>query len=304
MLPLIGITQGESNGIGPEIIQKSLREAAIYKLCRPVVIGDPKLFKISSSKTKQIQFIPVPSECSSIAALSKATDLCLRHALAGIVTAPVDKEKISREMNSTFLGHTEYLAKRCAQYYKKPFHPTMFFVGKKEKLALVTTHLPLKKVSEWLTHSLIKKTILNVHEALQTYFRISHPKLAILGLNPHAGERGLLGNEEKKIITPIVTLLNQKSISVSGPFSADNFFSKLWKNFDATVAIYHDQGLAPFKLRNYLHSVNVTIGLPILRTSVDHGVGYDIAKKGTANHASMMLAIQLAAKMAKKYVNR
>ncbi|MBI3019127.1 MAG: 4-hydroxythreonine-4-phosphate dehydrogenase PdxA [Deltaproteobacteria bacterium] len=297
MKPVIGITQGEPTGIGPEIIAKVLQKSSLLHLCTPLIIGEPKYFK---SLQKKITIIPPrSSRVSSYEALKLAFQLSLEKKIDAIVTAPVDKHKISKEKHVIFLGHTEFFKKACEKHFKRPFHSTMFFVSPKEKLALATTHLPLKKVSGTLSKELLQKTILNVHHGLRSLFRISNPKLALLGLNPHAGEGGLLGKEEKEILAPILSWASHQGICLEGPFAADSFFSARWRFFDATIALYHDQGLAPFKARNFHSSTNVTLGLPIIRTSVDHGVGYDIAGKNKANPLSMIAAIEWAAKLAK-----
>lgn len=294
--PHIGITQGDADGVGPEIIVKSLEKIFLQKVCKPVIFGDPHVFPRFPKKI-DYEFVAVNSICSQLGALSLSVLRCFEGKISAIVTAPVNKNKISKELGTTFIGHTEYLAKQCEDRFHKKFHPTMFFIGKNERLALVTTHLPLSKVSTSITRPLLKKTICNVYSALRSHFKILTPRLAILGINPHAGENGLIGNEENKIFKPIFLWAKKQNIHIEGPFSADSFFATKAHLFDTTIAMYHDQGLAPFKLRNYTDAVNVTIGLPIIRTSVDHGVGYDIVRTNTANPQSMISAIHLAAKM-------
>ncbi len=296
MKPTIGITQGEPSGIGPEIIIKALKKASLFRLCTPIIIGEPRYFKHLQKKIRILP--PLDSQNSSYGALKLASQLYLEKKIDAIVTAPVDKHKISKEERLTFLGHTEFFKNACEKHFKRSFHSTMFFVSPGEKLALVTTHLPLKKVSTFLSKDLVQKTIFNVHLGLRTLFQIPTPRLALLGLNPHAGEEGLLGQEEGLILEPVIQWARRKRIHIEGPFPADSFFSERWRLFDATIALYHDQGLAPFKTRNFHSSTNVTLGLPILRTSVDHGVGYDIAGKNKANPASMICAIEWAARLA------
>ncbi len=298
-LPLIGITQGDPSGIGPEITAKALSGPLLYKYCRPIIFGEKKYFK---NLKKDISFL-FPDrhyENSAYAALELATQWCLETKIAALVTSPVDKNKISRDEDIEFRGHTDYLKARCENFYKKRFFETMFFVGKKEKVALVTTHIPLKSVSTELSRDKLKHTILNVHNSLVHYFGVQNPRVALLGLNPHAGDGGLLGGEEKRVLLPAIRWARKNKFDLHGPFPADSFFATLWNKFDATVALYHDQGLIPFKQRNFLHAVNITLGLPIIRTSVDHGVAYDIAGSGKADPSSLVAAIKLAAQLSKK----
>jgi len=301
-LPIIAITQGDALGIGPEIIGKALEKRALHEICRPIVIADPGLLRLP----KKLSHVPIVDPArrkyknSSFGALEKATALCLQKKISAIVTAPVNKQQISDDECITFTGHTEYLSRKASLFYKKDFHPTMLFVGKEERLALATTHIPLQDVSKTITPLLLKKTINNINDGLRIWFGIRKPKIALLGINPHAGEAGKIGIEEVHIFKKIIAWAQRKKIALNGPFSADSFFSKRWQDFDVTLAMYHDQGLAPFKLRNYPKSVNVTLGLPIIRTSVDHGVGYDIARKGIADASSMISAIQLAARLSSR----
>jgi len=303
-LPWVGITQGDENGVGPEVIQKALGNPTVYEICKPLLIGDPQLFVGLKKKYPVELFFPHQKpKNSSYAALETGTSLLLQNKISAIVTAPVNKKKISADENIQFLGHTGYLQKKCEDFYKKPFFPTMIFVGRpsetKEKLALVTTHVPLKEIPHILSEDILKKTISNVHKGLITFFGFKKPSMALLGLNPHAGEEGLLGNEEQTVFKNVFLWAKKEKFSLHGPYSADSFFAKKWKEFDITISIYHDQGLPAFKLRNYPHSVNLTLGLPIIRTSVDHGVGYDIAHSGVADETSMIEAIKLSAQMIK-----
>ena len=242
-LPVVGITQGEPTGIGPEIIIKALRHPSLLRLCTPIVLGEPKYFK---SLRKEIPVIsPQNFKTSSYGALNLSCQLLFEKKIDAVVTAPVDKYRISKEEGVIFLGHTEFFKKACEKTFARPFHSTMFFVSPKEKLALVTTHLPLKNVAKILSKDLLQKTILNVYLGLKSLFRIPNPKLALLGLNPHAGEKGLLGQEEKLIFAPVLRWAHQRKIQLEGPFSADSFFSTRWRLFDATFALYPYQGLSP-----------------------------------------------------------
>lgn len=297
-LPLIGITQGDPLGIGPEIIAKTLSKPLLHRHCRPIIFGERKHFK---TLKKDIPVVSPnhPYKNSSYAALELATQFCLQKKVGAIVTLPINKNQISGDEKIKFTGHTDYLKRRCETFYKHRFFETMFFVGKKEKIALVTTHIPLREVATELSSDKLERTILNVHHGLLHHFGIQHPKIALLGLNPHAGEEGLLGEEEKKILLPVVRWARRRNFDLQGPFPADSFFGTHWNKFDATVALYHDQGLIPFKQKNFLQSVNLTLGLPIIRTSVDHGVAYDIKGQGKADPSSLLAAIRLAAQLAK-----
>lgn len=300
-LPLIGITQGDPSGIGPEIVVKALEAPLLYQYCHPVIFGNEQLFKkIAKKRNVQILFPKHVYKNSAYAALELAASSCLEKKIAALVTSPVNKNKISSDEGIKFTGHTDYLKSRCEAFYKKRFFETMFFVGKKEKMALVTTHIPLKDVPTELSADKLKHTILNVHNSLLHTFGVQNPRIALLGLNPHAGDDGLLGREEKRVLLPAIRWARKNKFDLHGPFPADSFFATLWNKFDATVALYHDQGLIPFKQRNFLHAVNVTLGLPIIRTSVDHGVAYDIAGSGKADPSALFAAIKLAAQLSKK----
>jgi 4-hydroxythreonine-4-phosphate dehydrogenase len=303
-LPLIGITQGDPSGIGPEIVIKALESPLLYHHCRPLIFGKEKLFKKIAKKRNIPIFFPKRAyKNSAYAAMELAAEWCLEKKIAALVTSPVDKNKISSDEGIKFIGHTDYLKARCEIFYKKRFFETMFFVGKKEKVALVTTHVPLRFVSTELSGAALKHTLLNVHAGLVHYFGVRNPRIALLGLNPHAGDGGLLAgsnDEEKKVLLPAIRWARKNKFDLHGPFPADSFFAALWNKFDATVALYHDQGLIPFKQRNFLHAVNITLGLPIIRTSVDHGVAYDIAGSGKADPSSLIAAIKLAAQLSKK----
>jgi len=300
-LPLIGITQGDALGIGPEIITKALSNPLLYRHCRPVIFGEEKLFKnLRRKKNIPILFPNRPHKNSAYAALEMATQWCLEKKIAAMVTAPVNKKRISSDEHIKFVGHTDYLKTRCEKFYKRRFTETMLFVGEKEKIALATTHIPLKDIPKAITLKGLKNTIKTVHDGLKDYFGLSHPSLAMLGLNPHSGDDGLLGNEEKDYVRPAVRWANKHKIDLHGPFPADSFFAHLSEKFDATIALYHDQGLIPFKQKNFLRAVNVTLGLPIVRTSVDHGVAYDLTGSGKADSSSLVTAIILAARLAKR----
>lgn len=284
-MKMIGITLGDLSGIGPEVVAKALRNTQIRAIReRLVVIGD-------FSHSQQVTTGKVSAKGGRFAYqyLQKAISLWKRGEIQTLVTAPVSKEAIVKAGYS-FRGHTEFLEERTMTK-----QTVMFFADEKLKVALVTRHLPLKEVNKVLTASLIETTIGITAESLKKYWKISKPRIGVCGLNPHAGEGGLFGDEEKKIILPAVRKAQKKNAGIEGPLAGDSvFYHAFHGRYDAVVAMYHDQGLAPFKLLAYDTGVNVTLGLPFIRTSPDHGTAFDIAGKNKANPNSMIEAILLA----------
>ncbi len=328
-LPKIGITMGDPTGVGPEVIVKSYLEPKITNECIPVVLGDANVMKktIGDLKAKiELNVISVddiktlkpssktmyliklsnldPSRLKvgrpdKIAAkmmvtyIKEAVRLAMFGSISAMVTAPINKAAINNA-GFRYAGHTELLAEitRTEDY-------CMMLVGKKLKVSLVTTHSPIREVPGMLTPGLVFKTIKLSYDALVDYFNIKNPKIAIVALNPHAGEDGLFGVEEKELIIPGIKKAENMGIQVFGPLPADTAFYFAYKaKYDIVVGIYHDQALIPLKVVNFDDAVNVTLGLPIIRTSVDHGTAYDISGKGLANPESMKAAIMLAGKMA------
>jgi 4-hydroxythreonine-4-phosphate dehydrogenase len=211
-----------------------------------------------------------------------------------MITAPINKEAMGRAGYS-YPGHTEFLAKLT-----RVKNPIMMLAGDNLKVALVTTHCPLKKIPDLITFQKILTTIEIVHSSLKQYFGLDSPKIAVAALNPHGGEGGLFGDEEKKIILPAIKEALNLGIDVEGPFPSDSLFYHAAKGkYHLVICMYHDQGLIPLKLLNFHNAVNVTLGLPIIRISPDHGTAYDIAGKGIANPSSMLKALELAARMAR-----
>lgn len=325
--PIIGITMGDPAGIGPEICAKALNNTEVQVLANCVVIGDRKAMRqgLKVAKIPNIEINPIKkiSEAKfakdaidvldlknvdarlKIGQVSRAAGKCaveyiekaIRLAMDGkidaIATAPINKEAIQKA-GCKFQGHTELLATRC-----KAKNYAMMFVSDTLWIMLVTTHLPLREVSKHLDKSKILKTIKLAHETLYK-LRDKKPRIGVAGLNPHAGEAGLFGDEEIKIIKPAVDAAKKLGINVKGPISPDAiFYLANIGMFDIVVAMYHDQGLIPLKLLSFNRSVNVTVGLPIIRTSVDHGTGFDIAGKGWAKPHSLIEAIKVAAHFAK-----
>jgi 4-phospho-D-threonate 3-dehydrogenase / 4-phospho-D-erythronate 3-dehydrogenase len=300
--PLIGVTMGDPAGIGPEICAKALASSEVTAVADCVVIGDqrwlPKRLKVidlhnaDPAKIKAGQVSKAAGQ-AAFEYIEKAIGLAKDGAIDGIATGPINKEAIHKAGHK-FDGHTEILAA-----YTKTKDYAMMFVSDKLWVILVTTHMPLHKVSKSLTKQKVLKTIKLAHETLAK-LRGRKPKIGVAGLNPHAGENGLFGSEEQKIIRPAVEEAKKLGIDAKGPVSPDAIFYLANAGmFDIVVAMYHDQGLIPLKLLSFNRSVNVTVGLPIIRTSVDHGTGFDIVGKGWANPQGLIEAIQVAAHFAK-----
>lgn len=310
----IAITMGDPTGIGPEIIVKALDSLTI-KPEDYLLIGNKELFKQTASDIEikldeNIEIIDIPSDKSQIEigtpgiesgkssflALEKACELAINDEIKAIVTAPVSKQAINMA-GYHYSGQTEILQKYLSGQAE------MLFVAGDFKVLLLTRHIPISKVPESLNADHIINSIKALNNSLINNFGISNPKLAICGLNPHAGEAGLIGNEENEIIIPAINKLKDDySINTEGPFPADTVWIKASKPYlenkpqpyDAYIACYHDQGLIPIKLLAMNKTVNVTINLPIIRTSPSHGTAFDIAGKNIANYSSMQEAIKLA----------
>ncbi|MBU4590892.1 MAG: 4-hydroxythreonine-4-phosphate dehydrogenase PdxA [Candidatus Omnitrophica bacterium] len=270
--PGILITTGDPKGIGPEVVKKALK--------------DPQIRRLADF------FIIEARDRAGFDAIEKAVGILKRYEVDGLVTAPVNKAAINKA-GIAFKGHTEYLA---GVFRVKKF--AMMFCRENFRVSLVTRHVALKNVAASLSRKKIRDTIILTEKALREDFRIKKPRICVCGLNPHCGENGLMGDEEKRIVGPIVAGLRSRIQGLEGPLPADVAFYMAHKaRFDAVVAMYHDQGLGPFKMIAFEDGVNVTLGLPFVRTSPDHGTAYDIAGKGIANPASMKAAIRLAVKM-------
>jgi 4-hydroxythreonine-4-phosphate dehydrogenase len=325
-LPRITITMGDPAGIGPEVILKTLLRDDVYQVCRPIVLGDINVLRTVSKRIEPLSFhiIKTPSEVTGSPGLvdvisvsnlkrdsfvpgrptvhggkamvdyiKKAVDFNKDGQVSAMVTCPISKE-IMHKAGYRFDGHTELLAKLTNT---KDYG--MMLAGERLRVSLATIHCALKEVPQRLNKDLIVKTIRLTYRALEEDFAIKRPHVAVAGLNPHAGESGLFGLEDKEIIQPAVDEAKNDGLLVDGPFPADTiFYHAINGKFDAVVAMYHDQGLIPVKLLNFSDSVNITLGLPIVRTSVDHGTAYDIAGKGVADPSSLIAAIRMAAKIA------
>ncbi len=316
--PILGFTCGDINGIGPELIIKTLSDNRILEFCTPVVFANNKLFNFYRKNLPDINFtfnsIKDASRINSkqvnvyncweeemninpgqlsdeagkyaIESLSIAAGALKNEKIDGLITAPIHKKNIQSE-TFNFPGHTPYL--------KDLFNVkevAMFMVAENMRVALLTEHVPLKDVSQYITKENIISKLQVINESLKKDFGINNPTIAVLGLNPHAGDEGLLGKEEQEIISPAIKEAKQKGMMCFGPFAADAFFARgQHEKFDAVLALYHDQGLIPFKSLAFGEGVNYTAGLAGVRTSPDHGVAFDIAGKGIADESSFRAAI-------------
>jgi 4-hydroxythreonine-4-phosphate dehydrogenase len=317
----VGITHGDINGIGYEIIIKALADSRILEMCTPIVYGSSKVAAyyrkaidnevftfntINSAKDanpKRSNIINCVSEDvrvelgkstkmageASLAALEAAIRDLKSGDIDAVVTAPINKENIQSD-SFGFPGHTEFFAKK---FNTRNF--LMLMISDILKIGVVTGHIPLNQVVASITQENILNNLKVLHKSLLEDFSIRKPRIAVLGLNPHAGDGGVLGDEEEKIILPAIRQANEEGIIALGPYPADGFFgSGEFKKFDATLAMFHDQGLIPFKSFAFESGVNFTAGLPIIRTSPGHGTAYDIAGTGTASEESFRNAMYLA----------
>lgn len=326
MKPVIAITIGDFNGIGPEIVLKAASHPSVRRVCTPLLVGPFNIFERVREKQKiKIKLLKVVfpwKESSAVpvhdvgdglwadirygevskgagksagVAIEKAVELCAAGRASAIVTAPVSKESMQLA-GYNFPGQTEMIA-----LLSRSTKVAMMLVSSKMRIGLVTIHTPLRTVAEGLSKEKIVDKATIIASALEKNFRIPKPKIAILGLNPHAGEHGILGSEENDVLIPAVEELKKSGIRVEGPFSADAFFGKgSFKSYDAILAMYHDQGLIPVKMSSFGTTVNFSAGLNVIRTSPGHGTAFDIAGKGIADISSMLEAIKLAVQFTKK----
>ncbi|BCR02997.1 4-hydroxythreonine-4-phosphate dehydrogenase [Desulfuromonas versatilis] len=326
--PLI-LTMGDPTGVGPEIIVKALLCGALENLSRPLLVaGDPGVLEkaaalfgaestisygtglvshrltiagrnlevhaLSLLPAGQLEYGRPTPECGRAMAeyIEWACARCQQGVAAGMVTAPINKAAI-HAAGYEFPGHTELLAACCGVD-----KVVMMLAGERLRVCLVTTHLALAEVPRVLSEAEILATIRITDASLRRFFGLDRPRLAVLSLNPHAGEGGMFGDEEARLIAPAIAAARAAGIEASGPHSADTLFHFAARGgYDAVVCMYHDQGLIPLKLLHFDDGVNVTLGLPIVRTSVDHGTAYDIAGTGKASEASLVAAIRMAEKM-------
>ncbi len=313
---ILGITIGDFNGVGIEIILKTFLDKRMFDFCTPVLFGSAKLitaykknmdinllfngirqvdaaiqgrFNVLNLWKDDIEVnLGTPTAESgkyAFESLEAATNALAKGEIDLLVTAPISKENIQSE-DFKFPGHTEYLESKLKG------ESLMILMADSLRIGLITGHIPVSKVSETITSDLIKKKVAILYETLVQDFAISKPKIAILGLNPHCGDHGVIGTEDDEMIRPTIAEIQNEGKLVYGPYAADGFFgSDNYKKFDAILAMYHDQGLAPFKALSFGEGVNFTAGLDKIRTSPDHGTAYDLAGKGEANINSFKEAV-------------
>jgi len=317
--PVIAITPGEPAGIGPDLVLQ-LDDAAID--ARLVIIADPQLLRDRATRLgieyrlqewKQqtapgLYVLPVPlrQPCTAgqldpanadyvLQTLDTAIDGCLRGEFAAMVTGPVHKAVIN-EAGHSFTGHTEYLAQRAGVD-----RVVMMLTGGTMRVALATTHLSLSAVPAAITPELLRQVLTIIDHDLRTHFSIDHPRISVCGLNPHAGEDGHLGREEIDIIRPVIDELNERGMDLRGPLPADTAFTvEALQKVDAILAMYHDQGLPVLKHASFGNAINITLGLPFIRSSVDHGTALELAGAGKASNESLIAALSLAIELARQ----
>ncbi len=320
-LPRIGITQGDINGIGYEVILKVLCDSRIFEAFTPIVYGQSKVFSYykknfgmeemsyavirdaSQAQPKRINIInhtdeelkvepgfstPVAGK-ASFAALKLATNDLRTGLIDALVTAPINKSNIISEQFQ-FKGQTDYIK----SFFPENEYITLL-VNHQMRIGFVTNHIPLREVPQAINKELIIKKLKLMHNSLINDFNIVAPKIAVLGLNPHAGDNNIMGSEEQEIIKPAIEVVKEQGVLAFGPFPADGFFgSDAWLKYDGILSMYHDQGLTPFRVLAVDGGVSFTAGLPVVRTSTTHGTGYDIANKNIADPEALRHAIYLA----------
>jgi len=314
-LPTVGITLGDPNGIGPEVTAKALSNPEVAKLAQFILFASEELFLRSLPNRSTWQGmshlvfadIPLPPNCNltpgphtraggiiSSRSLEEALNRARAGSIQAIVTAPVSKKALNLA-GCHFAGQTEFVAAAFGVSV-----PVMMLIANDFRVALATTHCALTEVVHNLTADSITTKLKLVARDLRLRFKIPQPKIAVCALNPHAGEGGLFGDEERNIIVPAVERAVASGLNVTGPFPADTLFARATKrHYDAYFAMYHDQGLIPLKMVGFGRAVNYTVGVPVIRTSPDHGTAYDIAGKWLADSSSMEEAIKLAVRLAK-----
>ena len=322
--PLLAITMGDPAGVGPEVIVKALDRPEVWEVCRPVVVGDMRwmdearlmvgtsrplrslksasqagsgetldVLDLANVETGRLSRAQVSAEAGRAAYeyIQRAVQLALAGEVAGVVTAPINKEAL-HAAGVPYAGHTEMLAKLC-----EASEVAMMLVAGRLRVSHVSTHVSLRRAVERLSVESIRRVVDLTHAALRR-MGLASPRIAVAGLNPHAGEGGLFGNEEQEIIGPAVVAAQVKGVYATGPYPPDSVFLRASQGeFDAVIAMYHDQGHIPVKLLGFYEGVNLTLGLPIIRTSVDHGTAFDIVGTGRADERSLVAALRLAARM-------
>ena len=316
-LPIIAISIGDPNGVGVEIILKTFQDNSLFEQCIPVVYASvdivqkqqalfntqvplglmeitPKqgVLNIASiwQDTPEVAFGKQTAKAGVAAfeSLQAAATAVQKGQADALVTAPINKASI-KSLDFPFAGHTHYLGALWGG------NALMLLAHDALRVALVTDHIPLLKVTAAITVDLITQKTKQLSKTLEDDFGCQMPKIALLGLNPHAGDQGVIGNEDDTVLKPAIATLKKEGVEISGPFAADGFFGqKSYRNFDAVLSCYHDQGLVGFKTLAFGQGVNITTGLPFVRTSPDHGTAFDIAGKGVASHVSFAAAVQMA----------
>ncbi|MEX0994285.1 MAG: 4-hydroxythreonine-4-phosphate dehydrogenase PdxA [Balneolaceae bacterium] len=330
MRPIIAISMGDYNGIGPEVVLKTLKKAEENRVI-PLILGNEKVFRFyleilgmemnlqpldqfnQAEILKGINSDAIPLlNCTgntllelkpgtlsreagkaSMQAVETGVDLCLKNQTHALVTAPISKEAIQRA-GYKYPGHTEFLAERTSES-----NFMMMMVSQQLRIGLATIHIPLSEVPLNIHKHSILRFLQLFQKSLREDFNIAEPRVAVLGLNPHAGDGGVIGREEREILSPAIQEAAGTSGKIDGPFAADGFFgNKLYEGYDGVLAMYHDQGLIPFKTLTFGAGVNFSAGLPIIRTSPDHGTAFGIAGKNQASHKSFESSYQLAIRLA------
>lgn len=313
---IIGISIGDLNGIGAEVVLKTFEDPRMLEFCTPVIFASVKILsflkkalklstnfhginhidKIQVGKLNVLNCWKEPVTINfgkedpkvgeyAVKSLVEATKSLKNKTIDVLVTAPINKNTIQSE-DFKFPGHTDFLAKELGG------KSLMFMVSDTLRVGLLTDHVPVKDIASHLTEDLIKDKVDTIYTSLKQDFRISRPKIAVLGVNPHTGDNGVIGEEDDKILRPVLQKIKETGKMVFGPYAADSFFgSKNHENFDAIIAVYHDQGLIPFKTLSFGKGVNYTAGLSGIRTSPDHGTAYEIAGKGEADNSSFKEAV-------------
>ncbi len=316
--PRLALTLGDPNGIGPEVVLKTLADADLREQIAPVVVGSEAVLRVHAERlgledaaagvevwetapdeTPGVEWGATTAAGGGLAmrAVERAVDACLDGEADGLVTAPISKEAIALA-GYRVPGHTEFIAART-----KAEGVVMMLVAEALglRVALVTTHLPVRAVADAVTGTAVLATLRRLDRSLRRDFGIGAPRIAVLGLNPHAGDGGVIGTEDRDVLGPALEAARAEGLDAPGPFPADAFFGRRdYQRHDAVLAMYHDQGLAPFKALAMGGGVNVSAGLPIVRTSPDHGTGFDIAGEGVADASSFREAARLAAEIAQR----
>jgi 4-hydroxythreonine-4-phosphate dehydrogenase len=312
MPPTIALTTGDPAGVGPEIVLKALADPGMAQLARWIVVGDARILAMAERQcgvplshaeirdTREgledltdFEFGKLDARCGTagVAYVRIATEMCLRGEAGAMVTAPLNKEAVTLS-GRPFSGHTEYIAELCGATESR-----MLLASERLSTVHVTTHVALRRACD-LDQGRILRTIELGHEAMKL-MGFARPRIAVCGLNPHAGEHGLFGAEDQRVILPAIQAARAQGIECSGPHAGDTVFLQAVRGaYDLVVAMYHDQGHIPMKLIDFEGTVNVSLGIPIIRTSVDHGTAFDIAGKNRADPTSMKQAMRLAARMA------